>query len=141
MPANRILGSGKTHGVSFWPLLNSPCWWWLLSSLFLTRTSCHKITHKNGYHRAWPGWAVPVSVLPLTASRGTRVAALRSHVLSRTQAAEYTEPSPCPPQPTPRLPSAPKAEPAVIPGSVRADSQALHGVPIAGWPGHEAPGS
>ena len=26
-----------------------------------TRTSCHKITHTNGYYGAWPGWAVSVS--------------------------------------------------------------------------------
>ena len=35
-------------------------------SLFLTRTSCHKTTHANGYYGAWPGWAVSISVLPLT---------------------------------------------------------------------------
>ena len=34
--------------------------------MFLTRTSCHKITHANGYYGAWPGWAAAVSVLPLT---------------------------------------------------------------------------
>ena len=26
-------------------------------------------THANGYYGAWPGWAVPVSVLPLTTPR------------------------------------------------------------------------
>ena len=31
----------------------------------LTRTSCHKITHANGYYGAWPGWAVSAGVLPL----------------------------------------------------------------------------
>ena len=31
--------------------------WWI---------SCHKTTHVNGYYGAWPGWAVSVSVLPLT---------------------------------------------------------------------------
>ena len=40
----------------------------LFSSLFLTRTSCRKATHANGYHGVWPGWAVSVSVLPLTIS-------------------------------------------------------------------------
>ena len=35
-------------------------------SLFLTRTSCHKTTHANGYYGAWPGWVVSISVLPLT---------------------------------------------------------------------------
>ena len=54
MPARRIQGGGWTHGVIFWPLLNSPSSWWLISSLFLTRTSCHKTTHANGYYRAWP---------------------------------------------------------------------------------------
>ena len=55
-------------GVSFWLFLNSSGWWWLISSVFLTRTSCHKTTHANGYHGAWPGWAVSVTVLPLTIS-------------------------------------------------------------------------
>ena len=41
-------------------------WWWLISSTFLTRTSCHKTTHANGYYGAWPEWAVSISVLPLT---------------------------------------------------------------------------
>ena len=64
----RILGSGRTHGVSFWPFLNSSDWWWLVCSTFLTRTSCCKITHANihSYYGAWPGWAVSVSVFPLT---------------------------------------------------------------------------
>ena len=61
-----ILGSGLTRGVSFRPFLNSSGWWWLISSVFLTRISCHKITHANGYYGAWPGWAVSISVLPLT---------------------------------------------------------------------------
>ena len=39
MPARRILGGGRTRGVSFWPFLNSSSWWQLVSSLFLTRTS------------------------------------------------------------------------------------------------------
>ena len=41
-------------------------WWWLISSVFLIRISCHKTTHANGYYDAWPGWAVLISVLPLT---------------------------------------------------------------------------
>ena len=45
---------------------NSSSWWWLISSVLLTGTSCHKTTHANGYYGAWPGWAVSVSVLPLT---------------------------------------------------------------------------
>ena len=66
MPDRRILGGGQTYGVSFWPFLNSSGWWRLISSVFLTRTSCHKITHANGYYGAWPGWAVSISVLLLT---------------------------------------------------------------------------
>ena len=61
----RILGGSWTCGVSFWSFPNSFSWWWLISSMFLTRTSWHKTTHANGYHGAWPGWAVSVSVLPL----------------------------------------------------------------------------
>ena len=67
MPERRILGGGWICGVTFWPFLNSSGgWWWLLSSEFLSRTSCLKTTHANGYYGAWPGWAVLVSVLPLT---------------------------------------------------------------------------
>ena len=50
----------------FWPFLNSSGWWWLISSVFLTRTSCCKTTHANGYSGAWPRWVVSVNVLPLT---------------------------------------------------------------------------
>ena len=60
-----ILGGGWTCGVSFWPFLNSSGWWWLISSVFLTRTSCRKTTHANGYYDAWPGWVVSISVLTL----------------------------------------------------------------------------
>ena len=35
-------------------------------TIFLIRISCHKTTHANGYYGAWPGWAVSISVLPLT---------------------------------------------------------------------------
>ena len=42
-------------------------WWWrLISSVFLTRTSCRRTPHANGYCGAWPEWVVSVSVLPLT---------------------------------------------------------------------------
>ena len=37
-----------------------------VSAAFLSRPSCCKITHANGYYGAWPGRAVRVSVLPLT---------------------------------------------------------------------------
>ena len=68
MPERRILGGGQECGVSFWPFSNSSSWWWLISSVFLSRTSCRKTTHANGYYGAWPGWAVSVSVPPLTIS-------------------------------------------------------------------------
>ena len=56
MPA-RILGGGRTCSVSFWSFPTSSSLCWFISSLFLTRTSCHKTTHANGYCVAWPGWA------------------------------------------------------------------------------------
>ena len=65
-----ILGGGWTCVVSFWPFRNSSGWWWRISSEFLTRTSCCKTTHAHGYYGAWPGWAVSVSVLPLTSPAG-----------------------------------------------------------------------
>jgi len=65
MLAREILQSGWTSGVSFRPFPNSSRWWWLISSVFLIRISCHKTTHANGYYGAWLGWAVSVSVLPL----------------------------------------------------------------------------
>ena len=40
----------------------------VICSVFLSRTSCCKTTHASGYYGAWPGWAVSVSVLPLTVS-------------------------------------------------------------------------
>ena len=66
MPARRILGGGRTCGVSFWHFLNSSGWWRLISSVFLTRTSCHKTSHANGHCGAWPGWKVSVRLRPLT---------------------------------------------------------------------------
>ena len=65
----RILGGGWTCDVSFWPFLNFSGWWWVISSVFLTRTSCRKTTHANGYCGARPGWVVSVSGLPLTIPR------------------------------------------------------------------------
>ena len=61
-----ILGSGQTCSVSFLPFPTCSGWWWLISSVFLIRTSCHKTTPANGYYGAWPGLAVSISVLPLT---------------------------------------------------------------------------
>ena len=54
------------HVVS--PLTFPELFWlgWLISYMFLTRTSSPKTTHANGYYGAWPGWAVSVSVLSLT---------------------------------------------------------------------------
>ena len=66
MTDRRILGGGWTCGVSFWPFPNSSSCWWLISSIFLTRTCCRKTTHANYYYGAWPAWAVSISVLPLT---------------------------------------------------------------------------
>ena len=66
MPEKRILGGDQTYGVSSWPFPNSSGWWRLISSVFLTRTSCPKTTHANGYYGAWPGWAVSIGVCPLT---------------------------------------------------------------------------
>ena len=63
MPTRRILGGGRTRGISFWPFPNFSDWWWLVSSMFLTRTSCHKITHTNGYCGVWPEWVVSVSAV------------------------------------------------------------------------------
>jgi len=65
LPA-RILGGGRTCVVSFWPFPNSSGWWWLISSMSLTRTSCCKRTHANGYYGAWTGWVVsPMLVLEI----------------------------------------------------------------------------
>ena len=64
--ARGILGSGQTGSVSSRPFPNSSGWWWLISSVFFIRISCHKTTHADGYYGAWPGWAVSISVLPLT---------------------------------------------------------------------------
>ena len=66
MPERMILGGGRTGDVSFWPFPNFSGWWRLISSLFLTRTSCPKTTHANGYYGAWPGWVVSISMLPRT---------------------------------------------------------------------------
>jgi len=38
--------------------------------LFLIRISRHKATHANSYYGVWPGWAVSISVLPLTVFLG-----------------------------------------------------------------------
>ena len=66
MPVRRILGGGRAHGVSFWPFPNFLVGGSLLVPVFLAGTSSHKIAQANGYYGAWPGWAVSVSVFPLT---------------------------------------------------------------------------
>ena len=66
MPESRILGGGRTCGVSFWPFPNSLGWWRLICSLFLSRTFCRKPAQADGDYGAWPGWADSVSALPLT---------------------------------------------------------------------------
>ena len=72
MPERRMLGGGRTCGVSFWPFLNSSGCWRLISSVFLTRTSCRKTAHADGYYGAWRvGGFVSVSVLPLTVGADT----------------------------------------------------------------------
>ena len=67
MLARGILGSGRTRTVSPFDLSRTlPGGGGLLVLNSLTRISCHKTTHANGYYGAWPGWAVSISVLPLT---------------------------------------------------------------------------
>ena len=66
MLARGILGREWTDSVSSGPFPNSSSWWWLISSVFLIRISCHKTTHANGYYGAWPVWAISISGLPLT---------------------------------------------------------------------------
>ena len=68
MLARGILGSGWTHAVSAFDLSRTFPGGGGLLVPFLTRTSCHKTTHANGYYGAWPGRAVSISVLPLTIS-------------------------------------------------------------------------
>ena len=60
---------GRTYGLaSVFSLLliflNSSGWWSLMSSEFLLRTSCCKITHVSGSYLAWTGQKVLVTVSP-----------------------------------------------------------------------------
>ena len=82
MLARGILGSGWTHDVSFPLFPDSSGWWWLISSVFLIRISCHKTTHANGYYGAWPGWAVSVSVLPLTDTPKPKIGGKKDFLLA-----------------------------------------------------------
>ena len=52
-----------------------------MSSVFLTRTSCCKITHANGNYGVWPGWAVSINVLLLTVNRMTHYFLVISELL------------------------------------------------------------
>ena len=65
-----LLSQGGCQRKEFWEVVgrfpNSSGWWWLISSMFLTRTSCRKTTRANGCYGAWPGCAVSVGVHPLT---------------------------------------------------------------------------
>ena len=64
-----LASGGQSIGISVSTSvlpMNSSGWWWLISSVLLTRTSCHKTAHANGYYGAWPRWVVSVSMLPLT---------------------------------------------------------------------------
>ena len=38
----------------------------IIISISLSGVVDHKTTHANNYYGAWPGWAVSISVLPLT---------------------------------------------------------------------------
>ena len=84
-----ILGRGRTHSVSFQPFPNSSGWWWLIRSIFLIRISCHKTTHANGYYGAWPGWAVSISMLPLTHSHLWKFTAWRFICKGLTEFSAY----------------------------------------------------
>ena len=66
-PMNRSTpGLTVHHQLPEFTQTPSSGWWRLISSVFLTGTSCRKTTYANGYYGAWPGWAVSISVLPLT---------------------------------------------------------------------------
>ena len=58
MDAREDSGKWSDCSVSFWPFPNSSGFWRLISSPFLTRTSCRKTAHANGYYGAWSGWVV-----------------------------------------------------------------------------------
>ena len=75
VPASRILRGGRTCVISFWIFLNFSSCWWLVSSVFLTKTWRRKITHANGDCGTWPGWVVAVRVPPwaLSQTSGTKM--------------------------------------------------------------------
>ena len=59
-----ILGSGRTDSVSSRPFRALPAGGGLLVPYSLSRSPA--IENANGSYGAWPGWAVSISVLPLT---------------------------------------------------------------------------
>ena len=58
-------------------LPDSSSWWWLISSVLITRVSCCEITHPRGYCGPWRGEQFP-SVSPLT--EGVFKSQFSSHV-------------------------------------------------------------
>ena len=100
MLARGTLGSGWTRGVSFRPFPSSSSWWGLISSIFLIRISCHKTTRANGYYGAWPGWAVSISMLPLTLAIPKNISRGQMRILPQPSSpgtlTEFHSPSGCP---------------------------------------------
>ena len=64
--SGRLVGHKGWHWFSPFDLSS---WWRLVSSRFLIRTSCCKVTHANDYYFAWPDWAVSVSGSPNISTR------------------------------------------------------------------------
>ena len=68
-----LLSQGGCQRKEFWEVVgrfpNSSGWWWLISSMFLTRTSYCKITHTGGCNGAWPWSAILVNVSPNKSSK------------------------------------------------------------------------
>ena len=53
-----LVGYSPLGHTNEWLSLHFSGWRWLITSMFLTRTSCCKIIHANGYYGTWPGWVV-----------------------------------------------------------------------------------
>ena len=122
-------------GGNAWRLLltfpNFPDWWWLSSSMFLTRTSCYKITHVNGYYGAWAGWVVSVSVLPLTFMLFSHSVMLDSLPSYGLQYATLPSPSPSPWVCSNLCPLSHWCHPTIS-SSVAPFSSRFHSVPASG---------
>ena len=67
----RILGGGRTRGVSIWPCLISSGWWRLISSVFLARPSCRKTSDAGGYQVPGQGGRLPSACFPQHPACGT----------------------------------------------------------------------